>query len=266
MVIPIMAMALAAAPVSPPLKGSAWTVEFADTLCALAKTYKTPAGMILLVFKAPLIGRNYGILVVRPGGAATVATWHEGFIVKPGGGKVGPFPLQSFTSASGKRIMRFSIDAEKYALAEDGSTLTLDLGSEGMFSFAVPSFPKALATLEDCTKGLRQEFGIDQQIVDRVAVDAKPLSPLFSPNDYPRDALRQGEQGTVGVLAFVGTDGRVSGCRVIETSNSHSLDSQTCAVLNRRARYEPARDASGMKMLAPIYTRVRWVLPGRPAR
>ena len=38
-------------------------------------------------------------------------------------------------------------------------------------------------------------------------------------------------------------------------------DSQTCAVLQRRARYEPARDESGAKLRAPIYTRTRWVLP-----
>lgn len=94
MMMPVIAMALAAAPVSPPLKGSAWTVEFADTLCGLGKTYNTPAGMILLAFKAPLIGRDYGIVVVQPGSAASIATWHEAFIVKPGGEKVGPFPAK----------------------------------------------------------------------------------------------------------------------------------------------------------------------------
>lgn len=77
MLMPIIAMALAAAPVSPPLNGSAWTMEFADTLYGLGKTYNTPAGMILLAFKAPLIGRDYGIVVVRPGSATSVATWDE---------------------------------------------------------------------------------------------------------------------------------------------------------------------------------------------
>lgn len=261
MMTPILAMALAAAPVPPPLKGGPWTVEFAETLCGLGKTYETPAGKVVLAIKAPLVGRDYGIFVIRPGGAATVATWHQAFIVKPGGTRVGPFPLQTFTSVSRKRVARFSIDAEKYTLAEDGGTLSLDLGSEGIFSFAVPNLPKALETLEDCTKGLRKAFGIDQQIIDRVAVDAKSRGLVFKANDYPSDAIRQGLQGTVGALAFVGTDGRVTDCKVIETSGSSSLDSRTCAVLERRARYEPARDASGTNLRAPIYTRIRWVLP-----
>ena len=263
MITPFLTLALVAAPAPPALKGAGpWTVEFAETLCGLGKTYETPAGTVMLAVKAPLVGRDYGIFVIRPGGAATVATWHQAFIVRPGGARVGPFPLQSFTSVSRKRVARFSIEAEKYTLAEDGSTLTLDLGAEGMFSFAVPNFAKALVTLEDCTKGLRKAFGIDQQVIDRVAVDAKSIGLVFMANDYPSDALRQGLQGTVGALAFVGTDGRVTGCKVIETSGSPSLDSQTCAVLERRARYQPARDASGTKLRAPIYTRIRWVLPG----
>ena len=262
MMTPMLALALSAAPLAPPLKAAGpWTVEFAEKLCGLGRSFETPTGTVMLAVKAPLVGRAYNIYVVRPGGAATIATWHEAFIVKPGGARVGPFPLQTFTSVSKKRVARFAIDAEKYTLSEDGGTLTFDLGAEGMFSFAVPSLPKALATLEDCTKGLRKDFGIDQQIVDRVAVNAKSKGLVFSANDYPQDALRQGLQGTVGVLAFVGTDGRLSGCKVIETSGSPSLDSQTCAVLQRRARYEPARDESGAKLRAPIYTRTRWVLP-----
>lgn len=113
---------------------------------------------------------------------------------------------------SRKRVARFSIDAEKYALAEDGSTLTLDHGTEGIFSFAVPNFSKALATLEVCTKDLRKTLGIDQQIVDRVTVDAKSLGPVFSGNDYSLDALWRRLQGIVGVLVFVGTNGRVPSC------------------------------------------------------
>ena len=262
MITPILAVALAAAPLPAPLKGTGpWTVEFAETLCGLGKTYETPAGPVMLAVKAPLVGRDYGIFVVRSGGAATVATWHEAFIIKPGGAKVGPFPLQTFTSVSKRRVARFSVDAEKYALAEDGSTLTLNLGPEGIFSFAVPNMPKALETLEDCTKGLRKAFGIDQQVIDRVAVQPKSSGLTFQANDYPEDALRQGLQGTVGVMAFVGTDGRVTDCKVIETSGSPSLDRQTCAVLERRARYKPALDAQGTKLRAPIYSRTRWVLP-----
>ena len=262
MMMSILAVTLSAAPLPAPLKGAGpWTVEFAETLCGLGKAYESPAGTVMLAVKAPLVGRDYGIFVVRPGGAATVATWREAFIVKPGGARVGPFPLQAFTSASKKRVARFAINAEEYTLAEDGSTLTLDLGSEGMFSFAVPNLPKALETLEGCTKGLRKELGIDQQVIDRVVVNAKMIGLTFKVSDYPSDAVRQGLQGTVGVLAFVGADGRVTGCKVIETSGSPSLDGRTCAVLERRARYKPARDANGTKLLAPIYTRTRWVLP-----
>jgi TonB family protein len=68
---------------------------------------------------------------------------------------------------------------------------------------------------------------------------------LFSYDDYPAEALKKNEQGTVQAELTIGSDGRVRACKVIRSSNSESLDTATCNIMMRRARFKPARDAHG---------------------
>ena len=236
-------------------------MEFADKVCAMARPYASSGGQVILLVKAPLVGRGYAIYVIRPGIGVKPEVWREAFIVKPGGAKVGPFPLQAYTSRSNKRVVRFGIDPDKYKLAEDGDTLTFDFGKEGNYSFPVPRLAKALLTLETCTKGLRKAYGIEQEVLDRIAIEPKSIGFIFRADDYPNDASRSGQQGEVAVLTFIEADGRVSECHVIESSKVQSLDLKTCSVLKARGRYEPARDSKGEAMRAPFSTRVRWLLP-----
>lgn len=238
-----------------------WTVEFADKVCAMARPYGAQESQVTLMIKAPLVGRGYAFYVLRPGIGVKPEVWREGFIVKPSGAKIGPFPIQAYTSKANKRVVRFSVEPDKYKLAEDGDTLAFDLGREGSYSFPVPSLPKALKTLEVCSKGLRKAFGVEQETLDRMAVEPKAIGLTFRTDDYPLDASRAGQQGEVAVLAFVEADGHVSDCSVIESSGVQSLDEKTCSVLKARARYEPARNTAGAAMRAPTYVRLRWMLP-----
>src|ERR1044072_5940983 len=57
------------------------------------------------------------------------------------------------------------------------------------------------------------------------------LQNLFSGDDYPADAMRNEDQGSVSVRLSIGTDGRVSGCSVSSSSGSRSLDNATCRIL-----------------------------------
>jgi periplasmic protein TonB len=43
----------------------------------------------------------------------------------------------------------------------------------------------------------------------------------------------------------VGTDGRANGCTVMESSGHPDLDATTCRLIERRFRFEPAKDARG---------------------
>lgn len=92
------------------------------------------------------------------------------------------------------------------------------------------------------------------------------LVGLFSSDDYPSEALRAGETGTVHVLLTIDTSGRVSDCHVKLSSLSPSLDAATCRVLSERARFEPAHDRAGRPVADNYSQRITWKIPAVDAQ
>lgn len=93
-----------------------------------------------------------------------------------------------------------------------------------------------------------------------------PLSPAsvaqhFTRDDYPAEALRRREQGTVWFRVDVGANGRVAACTITRSSGSADLDAATCRIVQRRARFAPARDAAGNALPDSISTHMKWRLP-----
>ena len=88
------------------------------------------------------------------------------------------------------------------------------------------------------------------------------LQSLFSGDDYPQDALRNEETGTVAVRLDIGSNGRVTGCTVTKSSGSRSLDNATCRILRARARYTPAKLSNGQTTSDTDSTRIRWQIAG----
>jgi len=82
-----------------------------------------------------------------------------------------------------------------------------------------------------------------------------------TPEDYPSADLRNGNQGTTGFQLDVGPDGKVTNCTVTSSSGFPSLDTKACQMLMRRARFSPAKDASGNGIAQTYRNRVRWQIP-----
>ncbi|HYC95291.1 MAG TPA: energy transducer TonB, partial [Sphingomicrobium sp.] len=130
-------------------------------------------------------------------------------------------------------------------------------------AFKLGNIGGAMKALEKCERQLLINWGMDPVVLDSIAKPASHpnLVLLFTTNDYPSAALRQKEQGTAGVYFWIGTDGRVSDCRVAESSGSSTLDAQTCAIIVRRARYQPARTKTGELVASIGFQRIRWEIP-----
>jgi TonB family protein len=90
------------------------------------------------------------------------------------------------------------------------------------------------------------------------------LATYFSPDDYPVEALRKGEQGFVAFRLDVSAEGAVSDCSVEQSSGSPSLDAATCRILSERARFTPARSSAGKTVADSVSGRIRWALPNPP--
>ena len=74
---------------------------------------------------------------------------------------------------------------------------------------------------------------------------ADHMPGLFSLEDYPKEAVRRGWEGTVIVDVAISAKGQVIACRVAQSSGHDVLDQKTCEIMKKRARFIPARDANG---------------------
>lgn len=101
----------------------------------------------------------------------------------------------------------------------------------------------------------------DEQAIEYPRKARANLVQLFSTNDYPAEAIRNNEQGTVAFELSINRLGWVSGCRIVESSGSKALDRATCNILSSRARFEPARDESGKRITDQYKGKIRWELP-----
>lgn len=83
----------------------------------------------------------------------------------------------------------------------------------------------------------------------------------FVQADYPVDALRYEEEGTVTMKLVIGPDGRVAKCTVTVSSGSTSLDEGACKAMTTHAVYEPARNAAGEAISDTLTQSIRYEIP-----
>ncbi len=80
-------------------------------------------------------------------------------------------------------------------------------------------------------------------------------------DDYPLEALRNNQEGTVRLAIAVDKSGKAVGCIVEVSSGASSLDEAGCTALMARASFRPARTGRG-KAVAGIWKRsINWRIP-----
>lgn len=98
-------------------------------------------------------------------------------------------------------------------------------------------------------------------------VQPKAAAPRGNPgswantNDYPSRALREEREGVTRFTVSVGPDGRVTSCQITGSSGHNDLDSTTCNLIQRRARFTPATDGEGQPTTGSWSSAVRWEIP-----
>ena len=77
-------------------------------------------------------------------------------------------------------------------------------------------------------------------------------------DDYPAGPLRRGVEGTAGYRLSIAS---VSACEITASSGDSQLDAATCRFITRRARFEPATDGNGARVVRTYSGTVRWQIP-----
>ncbi len=86
-------------------------------------------------------------------------------------------------------------------------------------------------------------------------------SRWLSDRDYRPGWARRELTGLAQFRLEIGADGTVSACTITGSTGHPELDAATCALVARRARFEPARGANGEAVAGSYSSAVRWVLP-----
>ena len=99
--------------------------------------------------------------------------------------------------------------------------------------------------------------------VSQAAASKGDVRSLFGPDDYPETARDSGATGTARARLEIGPNGRVSSCTITQSTGNSALDRATCSVLQRRAKYTPAKDQAGNPISDSVNTPpIRWQLEG----
>ncbi|MCJ7420781.1 energy transducer TonB [Sphingomicrobium astaxanthinifaciens] len=78
--------------------------------------------------------------------------------------------------------------------------------------------------------------------------------------DYPKDIRRRWPVGGAVLVAVrVQVDGRATDCRVNRSIGDPEIDALTCQLVERKVRFNPARDAAGRPYVAWYGYMQRWV-------
>lgn len=89
----------------------------------------------------------------------------------------------------------------------------------------------------------------------------KIAGEINSARDYPRETRELRIDDHVVVALTVGTDGRVSGCRIARASRDPQADAITCRLAIERFRFRPATDAAGNPIETVYAWKQRWFYP-----
>jgi TonB family protein len=244
-----------------------WNVEYAENMCILSHSFGTGLAEVTLGFRPWPMGERTEVVLISRDSTGTASRFGKGATLSlssAGPGIEGDY--WSFWLP--KRKVRLStLIVDQAALADLGSadSVTIAIPKGARVSVTLPRNTKAaLKALDTCDDDLLREWGVDPDEKMKVATPAKALPNVadwISDDDYPPQALRNSQQGTVMILWTIDVDGRVANCIPVIKSGVPLLDQAACNAITLRGRYQPALGKDGKPVSSHNTRRVVWRLP-----
>lgn len=244
------------------LPTSKWEIDYADTKCTLSRKFGEGAAS-WQVSIAPWPLGTKTILTLVPDQEINIGPWLEAQIIFDGR-KIGndAYFVRYVDPTTKRSLFVGRVDQDDFRRGLLSSS-TLSVRSKKVeFSIALDHVHDAIAAIDACENDLLRGWGLsaDARSAMAIAPQGDVLS-FFTSDDYPSDALHDNAQGKSRIRFWVGTDGKISRCTILESSGSSSLDSKSCFVLISRARLTPAKGKDGKAMESISVAEVNWRIP-----
>jgi TonB family protein len=246
--------ASAAEPLQPTSK---WNVDYDTAQCTAARNYGTEDKPLLLILKPSPFGGVMRLLVVRKGRFSWPATEIRATLRFD---EQAPSKANALKfSSEDKRLTVYSVNLPMEDFKARQLAKSISLTTDGLdVTFALDFVPALLKELEKCRADLLEMYNSDQSRAGQVATPIKPLAKIYSPGDYPTDAVRKEDQGTVDLSLLIDETGKVVDCSVHSTAGVATLDTMSCYVIQQRAKFRPAIGTDGKPVRSVFFQRIRW--------
>ena len=96
------------------------------------------------------------------------------------------------------------------------------------------------------------------------AIGAKPRNDparWVDTDDYKSNWIRQEMTGKARFRLEIAADGKVANCTITGSSGHPELDAATCALVSKRAKFQPARTGGGEPIAGSYSNAIDWRLP-----
>ncbi|MCH8614522.1 energy transducer TonB [Sphingomonas sp. SM33] len=235
-----------------------WVVEYADNMCVLQRDYGTPENRVTLSFRPAPMTDWTSIFVFEAASQLPAERVPVNIGFSPGGAEV-KGRLSSFNlSGASRRYNATGLSRADLDKATAAGVLSLDAGDNLRVAFSLPDFRKAVTVLDDCVADLLDQWGFSQA---QQAAMAELPKPKYGINmNFPGTAARKEQTGANSARIRLDSRGKPSDCRIVEASQSKSLDWAICWGLLHTA-FTPAKDKNGKPMESMFFTRTQWIIP-----
>ena len=247
--------AFAPAPISP---AGQWVVNWADFKCLLVRQSGGPEPVSLFLQWEPGI-RELDLKWLSGNGLSPSRSRVRELFIDPGHVRVEALAVADF--GHGLSVGSMKVDDVFLDRLASAASIRLEENGSVLRELPLPEAARAVAAFRECRDDALRGWGIDP--VAYTALRRLPKAMGGSTqwvrySDYPPAALHQNRSGRPVARLTVGPDGRVSDCKIVHASGTPDLDTKTCDVMKRRARYEPALGPDGAPVAAPVIVGVNW--------
>ncbi|WP_344708523.1 hypothetical protein [Sphingomonas humi] len=124
------------------------------------------------------------------------------------------------------------------------------------------SLGKAYPLMRQCAADQMAAWGIDPAVQEKLVRAAKPLAPLsqlFRSSDYPKGALKTGDESVIRARLLIDATGKVTKCTSLTAFSAPGFADVVCARL-RLAKFSPAELADGTRIPDFTTTNIKFVM------
>jgi protein TonB len=231
-----------------------WQLDYQAAQCVAAREFGSAGEPTTLVIRPAPNGETYEVLISRKGRGPKLATQLEG-TVDFGNGPLNAWLLRMRVEGTDKVLHTARVTSTEMAQARRAKSLRMT--SKGGLDATVQlgSMPALMEGLQQCTTDLMAYWNSGPAGAARIAEPAKAdMGPLFTPSDFPLEAMQRRQEGSGQFLLLIDDQGKVAGCHLIKTSGIPVFDARACQVIRERGRFKPARDAAGRAVRSTLTT------------